>query len=111
MEEDVEASYSENADIQFIRYTGYDSRCNICSGTLVLRINGKNVTFGREGMFAEFFYPEECWSNTGCTNYRNTAKGWNIDVKELPMEYRPYAKQIHDLINRHMPKEFCIGCY
>lgn len=107
---EIKERYSENSDIEFVSYANYDSKCNLCSGTLTLMIKGKKITFGINGKFSKFFSPAECISDTSYERKNVNSKGWNVDIKELPLEYRPYAKQIHDLLNQHMPKDFCVGC-
>lgn len=111
-EEDIEKQYSETTDIEFVSYSDYDAKCNLCNGILTLKIKGTDVTFGRYAMFKDFFSPGECWFNEGERKQGITlnTKGWDICVDYLPEEYQPYAKQIHDLLNAHMPKDYCYGC-
>lgn len=84
-------------NVKFISYDG--AYPNLCSGILVLQIDGKNVVFPRYSMT----------SGGGLSaNYEGTCSGeWSVDV---PEEYEQYAKEITDVVNANVPHGCCGGC-
>lgn len=85
---------------QFVSYDG--EYPNLCRGTLVLCIDGKNVTF-----------PPYCMTSGGgvwfdddwCEHVDYGA--WKVDV---PEEYKYLSEVIHDCVNANVPYGCCGGC-
>lgn len=107
--EEILSSYSEKADIKFLRYYNYDKYCSLCEGILELSINGEKVSFGpKNADFSQFFTPTVCWANP---DYERTSQtDWETDVSELPDKYKCFAKIIDEVINKNIPKNICRGC-
>lgn len=92
--------------IEFVSYEG--GNWAWCCGTLVLRINGKEVTFGS----IECDYPRFWWSG-GSTNWVDnevTEGPWSISQGELPEYLQPYANEIEELFNDNVEWGCCGGC-
>lgn len=91
------------ANIKFVSYDG--DFPNLCSGTLVLNIDGTDVTF-----------PPHCLNSGG---YVRFDKDWNEDVgcgpwtiewNAIPEKYRHLESEIIDVINDNVPWGCCGGC-
>lgn len=89
--------------VKFISYSG--EYPNLCSGDLVLEINGEIVTFEK------YSYS---MSSTGSIKYNNeldyyeTSKGpWKV---ELPQEYNYLDEIVTALVNENVPWGCCGGC-
>ena len=97
--------------IEFVSYSG--KYPNLCSGILVLKIDGKEVRFGND---KNCDY-ERFWESGGVYGFTNGYKDsfvnegeWIVDVHELPDEYQKYANEIDDVINQNVPYGCCGGC-
>lgn len=95
--------------IEFISYTG--SFPNLCRGTLTLKIDGEEIKFGNKYLDVEVDYPRFWYSGGGLDkNYCSYSGEWEIDVKELPEQYRKYAVEIDDVFNANVRHGCCGGC-
>ena len=92
--------------VKFISYTG--EWPNLCRGVLTLEIEGKRVTFG----YADGAdYPRFWESGGGLTSdYRPLGGPWEIDVQELPEQFRQYAAEIDTVFNSNVEHGCCGGC-
>ena len=101
--------------VEFISYTG--KWPSLCMGILTLKIDGKEVHFGRD------FYNKETENNyskfwesggncyiDGCMGGGTNKGEWRIDVQQIPEEFRKYAFEIDALINENIPFGCCGGC-
>lgn len=89
--------------IEFIEYTG--KWPNLCSGVLVLKIDGKRETFGINQLYPRFWHP--------AGNYLSDISvqdEWAIDVMELPEQFRKYAEEIDNVFNNNVEYGHCGGC-
>lgn len=93
--------------VKFVSYTG--DYPNLCSGTLTLEIDGQNYTFGVGGCFTDF---DSFWVSGGgiTANYTSYCEEWEIDVNELPEQFRKYAAEIDDVFNSNVEWGCCGGC-
>lgn len=91
------------ADIKFVSYDGHYP--NLCSGTLVLNIDGMNITF-----------PKDCLHSGGYIIFDDD---WNADVSEgdwdiydedIPTAYRHLKNEIIEVVNENVPHGCCGGC-
>lgn len=86
--------------VEFISYDG--EYPNLCSGTVVLNIDGKKV-----------FLPNILVSG-GCINLDSTEEviqhPWKIRLSLIPNKYKPLIKQIEDVVNANIPWGCCGGC-
>ena len=98
--------------VKFVKYTGkYPA---LCFGTLILNIDGKEVSFGSlEGDYLGF------WTSGGCVHVPYGDNGeeesveegpWIIDEDEIPEQYRKYSKEIVEIFNDNVPWGCCGGC-
>lgn len=121
--------------IKFVEYTG--KYPNLCSGILVLDVDGKEYVFGGkrengklkgfdlgygdrpsdfvEGRLKEGLY-ESFWCSGGSVWFGNDwdehveSGPWHINDRDLPEELRPYVTEISDIFNDHVPWGCCGGC-
>ena len=90
--------------IEFVSYDGCFP--NLCSGELVLKIDGKEVNFGRHCLCSG----GSCgFKNDFTDEYVNQAPYENIDLSKHP-EYEPYKKEILEVVNENVPWGCCGGC-
>lgn len=96
--------------VKFVSYTG--EYPNLCSGVLTLEIDGVEYTFGYgynrpQPDFKSF------WSSGGgiINNYESTySEEWQIDVNDLPEQFRKYAQEIDRVFNENVEWGCCGGC-
>jgi len=87
--------------IEFVSYDG--AYPNLCSGTLVLKIDGKEVTF-----------PNYCMSSGGSVWF-DEDWGEHIEdgpwtLSDIPAEYAHLKAEIEDVINDNVSEGCCGGC-
>lgn len=100
--------------VKFVSYSG--KYPNLCSGILVLEIDGEQVTFGdynwktKTGNY-------RFWSSGGsCGFYDNYSESyvdndeWVIDKNNIPEQYRQYAEEIDRVFNENVEYGCCGGC-
>lgn len=91
------------SEIKFVSYNGHYP--NLCSGTLVLNIDGVDVTF-----------PRYCLSSGGYVSFdsdwnEKIGKGaWYIYTAQIPLAYRHLKKEILKVVNENVPHGCCGGC-
>ena len=121
--------------IEFVEYTGRYP--NLCSGILVLSVNGKEYVFGgkrvdgklkdfdlgygdrpsdfengnlKKGLYGSF------WCSGGHAGFDSDwneiveYSPWIIREDDLPEELKPFANEISDVFNDHVPYGCCGGC-
>lgn len=100
---------SETEHVKFISYTG--EYPNLCSGDLTLEIDGEKVLFAsimnkNKGVYPSF------WHSGGYISgdYEAYTGEWQIDINEIPEEYRKYAREIDESFNANVPYGCCGGC-
>lgn len=83
-----------------VEFVSYDGKYpNLCSGTLVLKIDGEIVKF-----------PKYCMDSGGSCDWRSgivTEGFWDVHV---PPEYSKYTQEILDVVNENVPYGCCGGC-
>lgn len=85
--------------VEFVSYNG--KWPHLCSGELVLRIEGKEVNF------------DCCLCSGGCVWFddewsEHVEDGpWSVDV---PEEFAQYAEEITEVVNDNVPWGCCGGC-
>ena len=95
--------------VKFVSYDG--SYPNLCSGTLVVEINGKEVSFGyHDADYRDFWcsggrvWFDENWEE-------QIEKGnWVFFKGDFPEEYMEYYDEICDLFDENVPQGCCGGC-
>lgn len=86
--------------VEFVSYDG--EYPNLCSGQLVLRINGQVRVFSHY-----------CLCSGGTVYFDNDGNAyvetgsWSID---LPEDLEPLRKEIEECINENIPHGCCGGC-
>ena len=94
--------------VEFVSYSGeYPS---LCIGTLVLRIDGEEVSFGESGKYKEFWSPVGKCYFTKDWNPVIKKGGWQVNNSDLPEKYQDYYYEIVAVINDNMPRSCCGGC-
>ena len=92
--------------IEFVSYDG--EYPNLCSGKLVLRVDGEERKFER--------WDEKFWRSGGEVTFSSdweanvTSGPWEIDIQKLPKDLRPYWRIIKKLLNENIPYGCCGGC-
>ena len=116
---------SSTSHVKFVSYDGQYP--NLCSGLLVLNIDGAEYRFGipREisgGSWDKVQkyiqspdYHEKFWSYGGSTWVDGADSGtssgeWEIDVQDLPQEIQKDAAEIDEVFNSNVPYGCCGGC-
>lgn len=95
-------------NIKFVSYTG--SYPNLCSGTLVLNINGEDMTFGYTGQYSKF------WQSGGYVDVDSETVEcgpWELVYDPelcLPKFLVPYADELIRVFNEHVDCGCCGGC-
>ena len=86
-----------------VEFVSYDGKWpNLCSGTLVLKINGEEKVF-----------PEYCMYSGGTVAFDDdweetvTQGPWTVDV---PDELLDYKEEIEKVVNDNVPWGCCGGC-
>lgn len=108
--------------IEFVNYSGRFP--NLCSGVLTLRIDGIEYKFGHEACSYNFKTkkydgedPEKpnfpkFWRSGGYLDkdYCAHEGEWEIDVAEIPEQFRKYAEEIDTVFNDNVSWGCCGGC-
>lgn len=85
-----------------VKFISYDGKYpNLCSGTLVLEVDGKK---------RELPYALCSGGSAGVDENLNafvTYGSWSVD---LPEDLEPYRKEIEELVNSEVPQGCCGGC-
>jgi hypothetical protein len=92
----------KNSKVKFVSYDG--KYPNLCSGTLVLEVNGKTYKWGNHSGII--------YSGGGLLhNYEGTYNGeWNVDYAKINDEIKDYAEAIDACINENITYGCCGGC-
>ncbi len=107
--------------VKFISYSG--KYPNLCSGQLIVEIDGKIVKFGHNTFNYEFSKDinkpasdgafEKFWSSGGSCSWdeeRIKSGEWQIDVSEIPEQFREYAAEFDEVFNSNVQYGCCGGC-
>ena len=98
-----------NNNVEFISYSG-KYPC-LCMGKLMLKIDGEEVKFGNKYSYKDVDYPTFWHSGGGIDrNYCAYSGEWEINVEELPEQYRKYATEIDEVFNENVEYGCCGGC-
>lgn len=98
-----------NSHVKFVNYTGRYP--NLCRGTLTLEIDGIKYTFGASWKNPKPDFDEFWCSSGGITeNYEAYSDEWQIDVNDLPEQFRKYATEIDEVFNDNVRWGCCGGC-
>lgn len=116
---------SGTSRVKFISYTG--EYPHLCSGVLTLEIDEKEYKFGHnysngriddKGVVRftdeDQKHPnfDQFWSPGGCitSNLEVESGEWNIDVEELPEQFKELADEIDKVFNENVEYGCCGGC-
>lgn len=92
--------YTENSSVEFKSYDG--AYPNLCSGTLVLKIDGEDYVF-----------PKYSMQSGGCVSF---TADWDEVVEEgewyvdIPEELEMLEEKILKVVNENVPFGCCGGC-
>lgn len=91
--------------IEFVSYNG--SYPNLCSGTLVLRVDGKEVTIGQYGAISS---GGSVWFDEEWTEHVEDGD-WSLGYSDEYDQFTLKEKsRILDLVNENIPCGCCGGC-
>ena len=95
---------SEKKHVSFVSYSG--TFPNLCSGELVLLIDGVEYKFGHRSQYPSF------WVSGGGLDedYCPYEEPWAINENDLPEEIRKYGSEIADVFNANVECGCCGGC-
>ena len=94
---------SKEKVLEFVSYNG--SYPNLCSGTLILKLNGKEIRF-----------PDYCLSSGGSAYFTNNYSEEHVDKGEWNIKYFPddFPEELKDtairLVNENVHQGCCGGC-
>lgn len=88
--------------IEFISYNG-GYPC-LCSGTLEIKVNGKQYKLNRVLLSGG-----SVWFDDNMEEHIEEGP-WSIDEERLPIELKPYIKQIEEVVNDNVEYGCCGGC-
>ena len=98
-----------------IEFVSYDGKWpNLCQGTLILKIDGKEISFGQ--IYEESTNYDNFWSSGGRCGFTNNGESyidhdeWIISQSALPEFLKPYVKEIAEIFNDNVPYGCCGGC-
>ena len=105
--------------VRFVSYTG--KYPNLCRGILTLEIDGEQVRFGHDytkfdsyktdGNYKEFWSSGgNCGFTNGYTDSYVHSDEWQIDVENIPDQYKKYATEIDEVFNSNVEYGCCGGC-
>lgn len=119
-------SNTKTGRVEFVSYNG--EYPNLCSGVLVLKIDGVEYKFGHNYAALDWnnnIYKDEdptnpnfdqFWSSGGCVtvdkdwNFEVEEGDWLITVEDLPEQFWDVADEIDKVINENIPNGCCGGC-
>lgn len=105
----INKNNNTNSHVKFVNYTGRYP--NLCSGILTLEIDGIEYTFGASWKEPKADFGKFWCSGGGITrNYEAYSGEWQIDVNDLPEQFRKYATEIDDVFNSNVRWGCCGGC-
>ena len=105
----INKNNNTNSHVKFVNYTGRYP--NLCSGILTLEIDGTEYTFGSSWQKPEANFDKFWCSGGGITrNYEAYSDEWQINVDDLPEQFRKYATEIDDVFNSNVRWGCCGGC-
>lgn len=109
-----------NDGCDHVRFVSYDGKHpNLCQGTLVLNIDGKDITFAPDKkrinnvtVFPTFWSTggSKGFHGPGYSNPYTTSGEWVIYKEDLPEQYRQYVSEIDEVFNDNVPFGCCGGC-
>lgn len=99
-----------NSPVEFVSYDG--AYPNLCSGLLILKVNGKEYQFHPYKRSQSAVIHREFWRSGGGldSNYRRYTGEWIIDIDNLPDELKEYAYDIDIIFNENVEHGCCGGC-
>ena len=102
-------------NIDFVDYTG--SWPNLCSGTLILRIDGEIYSFGGYFDVNDEGVDNHCfpafWSSGGSVSWcddEEVEEGDWYQSRELPDFLKGHEDEIMSIMNENVPHGCCGGC-
>ena len=100
--------------VKFVSYSG--EYPNLCSGILILNIDGEEVKFGSSYLDKGSKMYESFWSSGGRCVRNGYSESyvdhgdWEINIDALPDKYKKYASEIDDVFNSNVRHGCCGGC-
>lgn len=88
--------------VEFISYNG--SYPCLCSGTLEIKVNGKHYKLNHI-----LFSGGSVWFDDSMEEHIEEGP-WEINESELPIELKPYIKEIEEVVNDSVEYGCCGGC-
>lgn len=99
-----------------VEFVSYDGRYpNLCTGKLVLKIDDKDYCFYFDTSCKGVDFPAFWHSGGSVTadadwNFTVSKGHWEINVGQIPEQFRKYAAEIDEAFNDNVPYGCCGGC-
>lgn len=98
----------KESHVKFVSYTG-TYPC-LCSGILTLEIDGERYKFGDDRQFRSFWRTGgNVWFDDDWNEHVDIGS-WEIDVEDLPEQFRKYVSEIKKVFNDNIEQGCCGGC-
>ena len=107
-------NYNNETNGEHVKFVSYSGKypC-LCSGTLVLNIDGVDHIFSGYGDDINETTHQKFWNSGGGTNWRSgsvTYGEWEIDYEALPKTLQKYVAEIDSVFNNNVERGCCGGC-
>ena len=102
---------NNNPDIEFVSYSG-EYPC-LCYGTLILKVNGKNMKFGIKSGYPKFWVSGGDISFDSEWNESIIKREWDwhcYEEDKLPTDIVDNKEYVMELFNDNVPWGCCGGC-
>ena len=100
----------EENDKRHVEFVSYDGRFpNLCSGMLILRIDGEEVGF-------HYSSHDDFWKSGGEVGFDDNGDDvvktgeWGLCEERVPDKYKKYAQEMIDVFNANVEFGCCGGC-
>ena len=98
-------------NIEFVSYNG-EYPC-LCYGTLILKVNGKNMKFGDKSKYPQFWSSGGNVSSDSEWNESIIKREWDwhcYEEDKLPTDIVDNKEYVMELFNNNVPLGCCGGC-
>lgn len=105
----------DNSEYEHVKFISYDGKYpNLCSGRLVLEIDGERIAFSNDYSKKTFKDYEPFWESGGCccrgNNYTPSHDEWKIIYDDIPDKFKKYVYEIDEVFNENVDYGCCGGC-
>ena len=107
--------YNDSDEFEHVKFISYSGKYpNLCSGRLVLEIDGEIIAFSDNYSEKTSKDYEPFWESGGCccrsNNYAPRHDEWKINYDDIPTKFKKYAYEIDEVFNENVDYGCCGGC-